>query len=215
MVRRGFSVGEAIQFGWDTTIHNLGFLVVVVLVVALTEGIPAGLSRAVAGSSPGLSSVLSLIGSILEIIVGIGVIRIALRLVDHQPVELGDLFSTTATLFLNYLAASILEGIIVTIGFILLIVPGIFLAIRLSLTPFVVVGQQAGPIAALKESWRLTQGSFWKLFLLAIASLVIIIVGAVLLLIGLFVAYPLTLLAWAYVYRTLQTDAGGMMTRST
>jgi hypothetical protein len=63
--------------------------------------------------------------------------------------------------FVFVLIASILSGVAVGIGLVLLVLPGIYLALRLALVaPAVWVGDQ-GPIEALSESWSRTDGHLW------------------------------------------------------
>jgi len=52
--------------------------------------------------------------------------------------------------------------IIVSIGTILLIIPGIFLATRLSMTFAALVFERTGPFGSLGRSWQLTKGNFWR-----------------------------------------------------
>jgi Membrane domain of glycerophosphoryl diester phosphodiesterase len=52
--------------------------------------------------------------------------------------------------------------IIVSIGTLLLIIPGIFLATRLSMTFAALVFERTGPFGSLGRSWQLTKGNFWR-----------------------------------------------------
>ena len=52
--------------------------------------------------------------------------------------------------------------VIVSIGTILLIIPGIFLATRLSMTFAALVFERTGPFGSLGRSWQLTKGNFWR-----------------------------------------------------
>ena len=79
--------------------------------------------------------------------------------------------------------------IIVSIGTILLIMPGIWLATKLSMSFAALVFERKGPFGALGRSWKLTRDNFWRVFgtLLVVAIIVIVfqvvvggIVGAIL-----------------------------------
>ena len=79
--------------------------------------------------------------------------------------------------------------IIVSIGTILLIIPGIWLATKLSMSFAALVFERKGPFGALGRSWKLTGGNFWRVFgtLLVVAIIVIVfqlvvggIIGAIL-----------------------------------
>jgi uncharacterized membrane protein len=86
-----------------------------------------------------------------------------------------------------------------------LIVPGIIIAMGLAFVPYLVVERGLGPVEALKESWRLTKGHKMQIFLLVLALVGINILGLMALVVGVFVTFPLTLLAFAHAYRTLAT----------
>jgi uncharacterized membrane protein len=88
-------------------------------------------------------------------------------------------------------------------GFILLIIPGIYWAVRFSFSPLVVVDTGVGPVAAMKESWAITKGSFWKLFLFWLTVVLINLAGIVAIYIGLLITVPVTTLAMVFVYREL------------
>jgi membrane-anchored glycerophosphoryl diester phosphodiesterase (GDPDase) len=89
---------------------------------------------------------------------------------------------------------------IIAIGFILLIVPGIVLAVRLAFVPFLVVDEGRGPVEALTESWNRTNGYSWTILGAAALAVVIILVGLVLLVVGSIPATMLAYLAFASLY---------------
>src|SRR5262249_43527303 len=80
------------------------------------------------------------------------------RAVRGQQPELSDLFVPLQRYWVSSVLAQILVTIVVLVGFILLIVPGIFLAVRLSFVPFLVVDEGRGPVDALTESFNRTAG---------------------------------------------------------
>ncbi len=63
---------------------------------------------------------------------------------------------------LPLLVAYILFMIIFVLGFVALIIPGIWLATKLSMTFPAVVFERKGPFAAIGRSWSLTGGNFWR-----------------------------------------------------
>jgi uncharacterized membrane protein len=62
-----------------------------------------------------------------------------------------------------------------------------------------------GPVEALKQSGALTQGAKWNLFLFGLLLCGVNLLGALVLLIGLFATIPTTMVATAYAYRRLQS----------
>ncbi len=197
MTGRDFSKGEAIKFGWDTTTGNLGLMVMSLIIIMAIGVMPAVASN---------SWVVMVVTWVLDIVVGMGIVRMTLRFVDGEKGELVDLFSPIP-LIPKYLIASVVVCIGVSIGFVLLILPGIYLSVRWYLFPWVLVDKGVGPFEALRQSWEMTRGSFWNLFLLGFLLCLINILGMMALLIGLLVTIPLTVVAVGYVYRHLERAA--------
>ena len=83
----------------------------------------------------------------------------------------------------------------------------IYLYLRLQFYGQFIVDENAGSIEALKKSWNLTKGYELSLFLLMLVQLFILIIGALLFLVGLLVAYPLVIMSQCYVYRLLNRQA--------
>lgn len=77
------------------------------------------------------------------------------------------------TQFFAVIFSAILVGLIVGIGFILLIIPGIFFLCRLAFVPYLVVDQKVGVAKAINRSWDMTEGHFWKILFLGLTFIVI------------------------------------------
>lgn len=83
--------------------------------------------------------------------------------------------------FWTYLGMSIVAGIGVIVGMILLIVPGIFVLVRWSAANGYVVRQGMGAIDSLKASWQATSGHGLAIFLAGLILVIgLIVVSAVL-----------------------------------
>lgn len=126
-----------------------------------------------------------------------------LRAVRGQRPELGDLFVPFQRYWVSSVVAQILVTIIVVVGFILLIVPGIFLAVRLSFVPFLVVDEGRGPVDALTESFVRTAGYGLTILGAALLAIVVVIVGFILLIVGSIPATMLVYLAFASLYAAI------------
>ena len=115
--------------------------------------------------------------------------------------------------YLPTLIAFLLTGVIVLMGFVLLIIPGIIAAIGLSQVFYVLQDQpERGAEFALKESWRLTwtNGNMWKVFGMMLLSLLVFLGGLLALGVGVFFATPLISVMTAGLYDELRlNDAQG------
>lgn len=63
--------------------------------------------------------------------------------------------------------------LILIVGFILLIIPGIILLWRLYLAPYILVDKQTTSMDALSESWNMTKGYAWPIYSIILFGLVL------------------------------------------
>ncbi|MDH4212038.1 MAG: hypothetical protein OEV79_11385 [candidate division WOR-3 bacterium] len=208
MEKKDFSVEEALQYGWNIMKDNIWFFLGVLIVAWALAGVPHIIANILQRESIGLSFFFRIIAWVADVIVSIGLISIALKFLDNQDPKFEDLFSFKPY-FWKYLGASILTGLIVWIGFLLLIVPGIYWALKFQFFGYFVVEQGRDPVEAMRMSSRITHTVKWKLFGFGLVLALINVVGAICLFIGLFVTIPVTLLAYSSVYRKLleQTES--------
>lgn len=128
-----------------------------------------------------------------NLVISFGSLAVASILVGGGGSLVGQRMTLALKLFPFFLLANILSSVAITLGLFLFIVPGILIAVRLSILPAVVVGDEIrDPIAALQRSWTLTRGNMARILLFL---LVIILMGTLILgIIGLTVAIPLALM---------------------
>ncbi len=203
-----FSITEAIKTGWQKTFQNLWLWVGIMITSGVIYVVLTNLTR---NSNGVLNLILSIASFVIQAIIEIGVITIALRLLGGQSVKYTDMFNGYPLVW-QFLIATIVGSVLVVVGLIVFIIPGIYIALRLSQACFLVIDQKLQGIDALKKSWAMTQGHAMQLLLLAIAFALINMVGAVALLIGLLVTIPTTTIAMAFVYRKLSTGAFPLQT---
>jgi hypothetical protein len=163
---------------------------------------------------------------IIQIILVIGLIKIALSFCDSQKPVFSTLFNGFDC-FWRYIGIELLCGLIiggasiacvllcillytvthsphfilpVLIAFLILVV---ILSIKLSLCLYFVVDKGLGPINALRASSRATRGAKWSLFVFGILCGLINILGVLCFFVGLFATGPTVMVAMALVYRNL------------
>ncbi len=201
MATSKFSIGEAVRFGWETMKTNLGFFVVVVLITWVADGIPSGL-QSLFYDSWALVIILSLIGMVIGLFVNMAYVRIGLLFAGGEKAEYADLY-LSYPLFWKFLVGSILYGLIVLGGLILLIVPGIIFAVKYQFFMYLIIDQGMDPVESIKRSGEITQGVKWDVFVLDLAFMGINLLGLLACFVGLFATVPTTMVAMAYVYRRL------------
>jgi uncharacterized membrane protein len=103
---------------------------------------------------------------------------------------------------------ALVVGVIVGIGFVLLIVPGVYFMMRLAFATTSYVDRQGSLKQTLSYSWHLVKGKiFWTVFLVFIIELVLVFIGSLTLMIGSLVTYPLAILLMTHLYRALTKHA--------
>jgi uncharacterized membrane protein len=201
-----FSKKEAIKFGWNTTLKNLTFLVGITLVMGIIQFLP-DIFESYTRDQSFLQGLISIIAYVVSLGITLGSIKIYLSLVDGKKAEFSDLFSLfKANLIWKYFLATTIYGIAVVLGVFLLIIPGIYIAIKYAFFTFFIVDKNTGVLEAFSRSGEITKNRIWNLFLFEILVGLVLLAGAVALLLGLFVAMPTVSLATAYIYRKLTSN---------
>ena len=91
-----------------------------------------------------------------------------------RPSSIGKSFARLRKNLFCLVCAAVLMYIVVCFGLILLIIPGIFLLTALALTiPTIVIENQTTPFAAMKKSWRLTEGGRLRILLVVVLAYIV------------------------------------------
>ena len=200
-----FSIKEAFSYGWETFKKRPVFFIVFSLIIIGVNIIPGILSPILSNKELHLeilSFIVPLLGAILSMIVSLGIINFTLRIFDNKPTSYSSIFEKWQ-LVLLYFLASILYGLIIFVGFVLLIVPGIIWSIKFQFFPYFMVDRGTGIIESLKLSSKITNNNKWRLFLFGLVQGLVGFLGFLLLGIGILAAIPIGTMAEAYVYRKL------------
>lgn len=206
MSEKRFSIEEAIRFGWNRMKDNLGFFIVYLIILFSVEFFFSGFAGLFEDSLPLLSFVFNVGSWIVSIISALFAVKIGLRLYDKNKTGPYDFLSFSSSLFFKFLLGYVLYTILIIVGFILLIVPGIYLAVKYQFIPYLIIDKGMDPIEAFKESGKMTDGSKWDLLLFLIVLGMIVIIGFLAFIVGSFVAIPVVMVAEAYVYKKLSSN---------
>jgi uncharacterized membrane protein len=217
-------VGACVKRGFELTKRNFGTILLVgitYVVVSIVAGIIFGLIDTALGfgttqsqwQTSDASAVgtfqqtggpfAAIFGNALSILLSLGLVRVGLNLVSGKQVSVGQLFGEGRKL-LPAIGASIIFGLAMVIGFVLLIVPGIYIALRYGQFMNAMVDRNLGVMDSLKYSSSITTNNRLNLFLLILLSIAIGIAGLLALVVGLIFAYPVIWLSWIVAFRWMQ-----------
>jgi hypothetical protein len=127
---------------------------------------------------------LGWVGAILSIVTGTFFNGMVVELVrdvqdGRRDSSVAELFKSVAPVVLPLIAVSFIAGIGILIGFILLIVPGLFLMTIWSVVAPVTVIERPGVFEAFGRSRELVRGYGWQVFGVIIVVILIVIVVAI------------------------------------
>jgi hypothetical protein len=115
---------------------------------------------------------LSLIASLAGLWLTIGVLR---NFVNNRSEEIDTDFFTEnlGMTFLNLFIGTIVFSLIVGLGFVLLVIPGIFLLVSLIFWTVYVAVEDENFIEAMKSSWNLAKGNRIDLLLIGVGTVIV------------------------------------------
>lgn len=112
----------------------------------------------------------------------VGTITVFVILLDKSRPTVGQAIGIAVSLLIVYFIMSLLTGFATLLGLLLFIIPGIYVSIKLTLAPAIMVAEKnTNPIEAMKASWALTKGNSLRIFFY------LLIIGIVLFVISLLV----------------------------
>lgn len=103
-------------------------------------------------------------------------IHVLRRLEAGEQPHAGHSIQSALDVFAPVFLAVVLAAAAIAAGLALFVVPGVFLAVRLYLVPQAVVVHGARGLDALRRSWELTRGSWWRtLAVVLLANLAVLL----------------------------------------
>jgi len=207
---RTFSVSEAFKYGWRTTLKDFPFFLVLLIITFSINFLLGYIENILFKSNEGMSGVVALFVLLVRWIVSLelsfAMIAIVLRFVDKKKSEISDLFAffDIKTLY-RFFLISFLYSLMVIVGTILFVVPGIYFSVKYAFAPYIFVDKGGGVFDAFSKSAEITRGVKWKLFVFEILIALVMLAGVLALGVGLVLSYPTVFLAEVYVYKKLMS----------
>jgi hypothetical protein len=189
-LRRPRDVGDLFRDALAVFTGHAGLFILLSSAVAIpagliVEGVGQDMLTSSYDSSPTLTDqvVPALVGVLVVNPIVTAICIYALReIAAGQRPPAGPVFVAGFEAFTPLFAAVLLYAAGVVLGFLALVVPGIYLAVRWYFVPQAVVIEGARGTGALSRSGQLVQGRWWRtLGLVALANLAVVIPGLVIL----------------------------------
>ncbi len=202
---------KSYSIGWKVMGNYFVELLVIGIVYAIMSG-PSSVIQWKADSFEWFMAPLIMFGLMYGIFVGgpigYGANWAFLKAVRGERVEVKDVFSVFQRNYWNAVVANIVVAVIVGLGIVMLIVPGIIFACRLAFVPYLVVDREMDAMEALRVSWDMTRGYGWQIFFMGFLAFWIAIGGLILLIVGIFVSIMWISTAFATMYHAVEQQNG-------
>jgi uncharacterized membrane protein len=134
---------------------------------------------------------------------------VAFRIRDQQEVEFSNFFDGFKAFLVPLVVASLVSTILMGIGFILLVIPGIYLAVAYCISVPLIIGRQLDFWPALETSRQVVTKQWFGFFLLFICILLLNVAGVIALGIGVIITFPWTLCIFAAAFDNIVGRSNG------
>ena len=118
--------------------------------------------------------------------------------------KVSDMFDVFGN-YLNAVLGNLFVFTVIGIGIVLFIVPGVVFACKLAFVPYLIVDRKMEVVEAVKLSWSMTSGHAWTIFLMALLSVPISIIGLACLGVGIIGSVILIGLAFGSLYHAVSS----------
>ncbi len=173
---RPLSVGEILDVSFSLYRRHFGPLVMVALICS---GLPFLLSvflESAGGilANPILTLVYYAFFMVMSSLATAATVYIVSESYLGRPLGAGAALARSVPLLVRLIICSLLVALVVGIGLVLLLIPGIILVCGLLLSfPALVLEPDSTPTGAMARSWALTRGSRWRMFGLILTMVIL------------------------------------------
>jgi len=179
---RPLGVGEIVDATFTVYRRRFGpmFTIALVLVfIPFLVSLAGGCSLDSAGTTTCTSPIgwlgyyASVVGSIVA---GVAAILVAAGAYADVPSDWRNAMSIGIRRIVAIILVTIVAGVLMAIGFVLLIIPGIFVLVSLAVVWEALIIEGIGPMESIKRSWRLVSGERWRVFGAGVLVIVLMVI---------------------------------------
>jgi hypothetical protein len=186
ILTRGYNlrISDCIGRGWNLTMANFWLFVGAAFVAYV---------------------IISAVGLIAGPMLG-GLYWMMLKKVRGQPAEFGDSFAGFSMAFLPLFLGGLIAGLLTALGFILCVLPGIYLLVSWKFTLPLIVDKKFDFWPAMECSRKVIGQHWWKFLAFGLVLALVNLLGLLCCFVGIFVTVPATMAAMMYAYEDIFAD---------
>jgi len=200
--RYDFEVEEVLKDAWRLTNgFKLTFWAAAIVVFVVMGILMVVLAAVTKDLGMAGSFLMQVVSNAVGFVVSVGITMLAVRRAGGLPVTIGHAFSYFDR-WMPAIVAGILVGLFSAIGYMLLILPGIYLTVAYYMTISLIGDRKMGPWEAMETSRKAVTKKWFKCFLTGLAALILTMVSGILI-IPLFWTVPWFMMVSAVCYRRI------------
>jgi len=155
----------------------------------------------------GLLGVIPFLGALVGLLLGAvfmgGLNLYYLRFLRGETPQFADIFAGFTLALVPLMLGGLVSTLLTGVGFLLLVIPGIYLAVAWVFTALLIIDQKLEFWTAMEISRRVVTAQWWRMFGLMIVAGILGAFGAVVFIVGLFFTIPITIGSIVVAYETL------------
>lgn len=206
-----FTIGEALREAWNHTRGAKGTIwkgsVLMYLAIMVVVAVGAFLLPSETTGTPEVTSMIGgaifqAAGDAVSVLFTAGLLFMGIRRVAGDPIEWRMVFNGFSCAG-KIIIATILQSILISVGILLLVLPGIYLAVGYAMALPLIVDRGMSPWEAMETSRKAIHKIWWKAAGLLLVMGLITIVSMIPLGIGLIWTWPMFIVLAGVIYRYL------------
>ena len=227
---------EIIISSWNILKHHLALMITIVLFIISLNILFTIVQEKLLGDITYQSLLFIIAACLFQMGLNLGLLRISLNMINNEKIEFLLLFNSFHMLIpyvlatILYLAALLLAaspGLLLLITFssleldnmasytgslteilsiIIMIVPAIYLSVRLQFYEYFLIDQECGILESIIKSADISKGYVLELFILGAILSIIFLISIIPMGLGLIISIPLSTVAISYTYLKLKQN---------
>ena len=202
------TITSPLSKAWDLFQKEWKYIYTMGLVFFLVGAFSSQLLEFITKNAGG--GLLQLVASLVTVVISIGLemmgLFVLLEFLSGKKYEISKLTGLIPEWkrMWTYFSARLIVGLMVVVGLILLIVPGVYFALRYMFVPLLLVDKKMGISEALEKSSKMTEGKLMTLFGVMLVLIGLNVLGALALGVGLLITIPVSSLVPVILYKDLK-----------
>lgn len=180
-------IGSCIRRGWELVKGNIPLAVGGSALVWLAMGVAGAIY----------------VGSIIAGVLVGGLFWLFLKLIRGQPTTIADSFAGFSMAFVPLLLGGLVSGLLECLGFLLCVLPGIYLSVAWVFAVPLIIDKQMDFWAAMECSRKVVHRHWWKMFGFILVCGLLACAGMIACIVGVFFTGAMAMAALSYAYEDI------------